>query len=460
MARACPVTISPASEILGDLHGPGGSAQFGMVCAGTPGMRQLMVSLPPGAGERAISIVESYDAKNVHLLARRKEEGELLVAHVPNRQVEPVLDELESLGEIEITLNPRGIIALYPPVEEAPDQVVDVQMRSPLEIFLAALQSIGSWKGYLAYAAAGGLIVWVGFFKNAEYLLIAAMLISPFAGPAMNLAIGTARGDLLLIRRSLLRYVAGLSTALVVAALMTLLLDQRVATALMVELSQVSTVAVILPLVAGAAGAVNLLESERSSLVSGAAVGMLVAASLAPPVGMVGMAIAMTEWTMVKSGLFLLSLQLVGINVAGAIVFRLAGLSTRGARYDRGRRWIGVLSFIVSAVVLVALVVFQFWRPPTLTRSTDAQRANAEIHAAVRSTGIADLVESNVRFTRANVKGQNSLLCVLYVQPIGKSFSDAEVRRAVETAVFERLDRENVTPLLNIQVVRGRQMTP
>ena len=59
---------------------------------------------------------------------------------------------------------------------------------------------------------------------------------------------------------------------------------------------------------AGAAGAINLMQSERSSLVSGAATGMLVAASLAPPAGIIGMAAAIGRWDMAVSGLFLLLL--------------------------------------------------------------------------------------------------------------------------------------------------------
>ncbi|MGH2416529.1 MAG: DUF389 domain-containing protein, partial [Microcystaceae cyanobacterium] len=42
-------------------------------------------------------------------------------------------------------------------------------------------------------------------------LLVAAMLIAPFAGPAMNTAIATAWGDRKLLWRSILRYFAALS---------------------------------------------------------------------------------------------------------------------------------------------------------------------------------------------------------------------------------------------------------
>lgn len=386
-------------------------------------------------------------------LNNEEADEELLIAHVPNGEVEAVLEALEALGEIDITLNPRGIIALYPPVEEAPDQVIDVEIRSPLEIFLAGLQSIGSWRGFLAYAAAAGMIVWIGFFTNTIFLLIAAMLIAPYAGPAMNLAIGTARGDTNLVRRSLLRYFAALGVSMAVAAAMTFVLRQEIPTVLMIDVSNVSSVAFILPLVAGAAGAMNLLQSDRSSLVSGAAVGMLVAASIAPPVGLVGMATVLGEWQMAGNGLFLLILQLVAINLSGALVFRLAGLSSSGARYNRGRRSVSIASMGLSALILAVMLTIQFWKDPTLVRSSEARRAATEITQAVNSTGIAKVVEANVRFTRAEVEGQNSLLCVIYVQPTGSRHSEQEIRRVVERAVSASLTARNFTPLLSVELV-------
>jgi hypothetical protein len=158
--------------------------------------------------------------------------------------------------------------------------------------------------------------VWVGLLTDTVFLLVAAMLIAPFAGPAVNAAIATARGDAGLLGRALARYLAAVATA------------------------TVSGVAVLLPLAAGAAGALQLVQSERSSLVSGAAVGLLVAAALAPPAGVVGMAATLGAWEMVGNAAFLLALQLAGINLAGALVFRLSGVTSRGSRYPRGRPWV------------------------------------------------------------------------------------------------------------------------
>jgi len=113
----------------------------------------------------------------------------LAIAHISNSKVEGLLGELQSLPQLRVTLIPQGVMALQPPPEEAPQQLINVELRSPIEIFLAGLQRVGSWKGFLGYAAAAGVVVWIGLYTNTNYLLFAAMLIAPFAGPAMNLAI-------------------------------------------------------------------------------------------------------------------------------------------------------------------------------------------------------------------------------------------------------------------------------
>lgn len=421
-------------------------------------MRQLLVQVPKGQGERVLERAKSYQGVNLALFEGRGTDGplELVFVHVANRQVEGLLDDLEAIPELHVTLVPRGVIPLWPPASEAPEQVRDVAERSPVEVFLGGLQQVGSWRGFLGYAAAAGIIVWIGLFTNTAYLLTAAMLIAPFAGPAMNVALSTARGDGSLLRRSLLRYFAALSVTIVVTALLSLIFGQEVATAQMVGASQVSAMAVLLPLVAGAAGALNLVQSDRSSLVSGAATGMLVAASLAPPAGLVGMAGVLGDWAMVRSGLFVLVLQLVGINLSGATVFRAFGLSPQGARYGRGQGGIFAASLTVTLLVLGGLLFIQLRDAPSLQRSTRAQRAVAEVQGAVSESGVAQLVEADATFTRANITGQSTLLVTLYVQRDPETDPPAEeVRQTLTREVQARLLAQgfDVTPLVSVTVL-------
>lgn len=428
-------------------------------------MRQLIIQVPQGHGKAVLDIANSHNGANLAQLAAKgsDEAIDVVIVHISNREVEGFLEQLEDLPKVHITLIPTGVMALQPPASEAPQQVVNVEERSPIEIFLSGLQSVGSWRGFLAYAALAGVVVWIGLYTNTAYLLVAAMLIAPFAGPAMNTAIATARGDRQLLGRSLLRYFTALTVTIVTTWLLSLILRQEIPTSLMLESSQISTVAVLLPLAAGAAGALNLVQSERSSLVSGAATGMLVAASLAPPAGIVGMASALGRWDMVISGLFLLFLQLCGINFSASLLFRLYGLSTKGTRYQRGKKLVFRSALVMTVIALAGLLTWQFSNSPNLERSSRAQRANAEVQKAVEEVGLAKLVESNVRFTRSNIEGQNTLLSVVYVQRLPKvTQSSQEIRDRLTQAIQTHLLKQgfNLTPLVDVNVLETPASKP
>ncbi|BAZ40462.1 hypothetical protein NIES4101_64230 [Calothrix sp. NIES-4101] len=420
-------------------------------------MRQLIIQVPRGNGKAVIDIAQSHNGTNLARFEGNAQEPiDVVIVHVSNREVGKVLDKLQDLPKVQITLIPTGVMTLQPPASEAPQQVVDVEERSPIEIFLSGLQSVGSWRGFLGYAALAGFVVWIGLYTNTAYLLVAAMLIAPFAGPAMNTAIATAWGDRKLLGRSILRYFAALTVTIATTWLLSLILRQEIPTSLMLESSQVSAVAVILPLAAGAAGALNLVQSERSSLVSGAATGMLVAASLAPPAGIVGMASAVGRWDMAISGLFLLFLQLCGINFSASLLFRIFGLSAQGTRYGRGKKRVFFSALVITVIALVGLLTWQFSHSPNLQCSSLAQRANAQVQKAVEQVGLAKLVESNVRFTRSNIEGQDTLLSVVYVQrQPGVTGSSEEIRDRLTQSIQTQLLKQdfNVTPLVDVNVL-------
>jgi len=426
-------------------------------------MRQLLIEVRRGQGKTILPIAEKYQGTNLSQLEANTTRGaiDLVIAYLPNGRVEQFLGELEDFEELHVTIVPRGVMPLKPPLAEIPGELLDVQSRSPLEVFLSGLQSVGAWKGFTAYAVAGAIIVWIGLFTNSSFLLVAAMLIAPFAGPAMNVAIATARGDSLLLKKGLIRYVAAIVITVLVTAGLSLLLDQELASNSMVESSKVATVSVLLPLIGGAAGALNLVQADRSSLVSGTAVGMLVAAALAPPAGTAGMAIALGMWSMALNCLFLLVLQLAGINIAAATVFRFYGLSQKGARYKRGKKWIFPVTMAITGIVLAGLLTYQFTSDPNLQRSSLEQRANAEVQKVIEEADLAKLVKSSVSFTRADIEEQNTLLCLIYVQrPQDVTISDREISDLLTERIQNHLLRKDfeATPLVNVSVLEAPKL--
>jgi uncharacterized membrane protein len=416
-------------------------------------MRQIEIQVPEGHGSEVLRRAAEAGAIDMYntTAAGMNSPVEVVRLNIGNSQVEQLTESLEGLPQLRISFSPSGVLALRPPESEAAEQVVDVEPRSPLEVFLSGLQSVGSWPSFIGYAVAAGIVVWIGLFTETVYLLTAAMLIAPFASPAMTAALATARGDMRLFGRSLMRYGAALAVTIAAAFLLSLAMQQDIATGMMVDRSLISSVALLLPVVAGAAGALNLCQSERSSLVTGAATGMLVAASLAPPAGVVGMAAAIGEWGMVASAAFVLVAQIVGINLSGAAVFRLYGVRPQGVRFQRGSGGTGLTLWFVSLAALAGLFTLQLVSPPNLQRSSLAQRATQTTREVITSSGLGEPVQVQAKFTRADIPGQNTLLVEAYVQ----SRRDPElVRRQVSAAIKRKLSANyNATPLVSITVL-------
>jgi uncharacterized membrane protein len=363
-------------------------------------VRAVTIHTPAGRGRDAERVARAHNAANI-ALTRAERDGEainVLTAAVSNRRLgEFLADVEEEIDGVHALLAPQGVFALKPPPEEAPDQVIDVQIRSPIEIVLAGLQSIGSWNGLCIYAAAAGIVVWIGLATGATYLLIAAMLIAPFAGPAMNAALASAAGDAELLARAVLRYAVSIAITIAVAAAISFPLLEG-PSPMMLKIAKVSGYAVLLPITAGVAGAVFLIQSERDSLVSGAAVGVLVAASLALPAGVVGMALALARWDLVIPGAFVLALQLAGINLAAATVFFFAGVRPNTQRYKRGRRAVFPVSLAVAAAGAGALLWWQLTTPVELRRGSLELALAAEAAEIVERQGGARVLESSARF--------------------------------------------------------------
>ncbi len=424
-------------------------------------MRQITVHVPRGKGKRVLEIMDTENGINVVQYEGFDEDQnpvDIITAALPNRDLQDLLHELEPLSHVHVNFYPQEVIALKPPPQKAYTALTNVEPRSPIEIFLQGRQSIGSWKGFLGYAVAAGVVVWIGLFTNTLFLLIAAMLIAPFAGPAMNVAIASATGDLDLFKPSILRYVVALLTTITTTMGLTWLLGQTTPTTSMITVSFLNEVSVLLPLAAGAAGALNLVQSEGSSLVPGAAVGILIAASLAPPAGMVGMSVAVQAWDMALRGLFTLVIQLVGINLAGSIIFRLYGLSAKGGRYERGKSKIFYVSLVTTLLVLGGLLSLQFSNPPRLQRASESQHAADDIAELVAESGMAHLIDVHARFVQEEIDGKPVLFVQVYVYPNSETVVpveeiDERLQRDIEARLLQK--GYNVVPLVQVGVVES-----
>ena len=166
------------------------------------------------------------------------------------------------------------------------------------------------------------------------------------------------------------------------------------------------------------------------------------------------MAVAMGRWDLVINGLFVLLLQLVGINLTAALLFRAFGVSNRGARYARGKRWLTPTALAATVAVLVGLLTWQLSNSPELQRTSRAQFAADQIQKVLDESSLVKPVDVNVRFTRT--PGQDTLLGTVYVQPEnGVTTSSEEIRNRLTREIQENLLEHDfqATPLIDVSVL-------
>ncbi|MGB7841378.1 MAG: DUF389 domain-containing protein [Salinimicrobium sp.] len=402
-------------------------------------MRQLTLKIPKGHKDDVLKTLEEFESQNTIYLP--SEESDVFITFLPNQQVNNFLKRLDAFEKPEISLIPRGVITLYPPASESPEQVADVQPKSSLEIYLGGIQSVGSIKGLIGYSIAAGIIVWIGLYTTTVFLLVAAMLVAPFAGPAMNAALATAAGKKSLLLSSLKRYGLAIGTGVIVSFLMTVIFPLTTLTPLMVEISQVSKVALLLPLISGFAGAINIVQSERDSLVSGAAVGILVAASLAPPVGLIGAGIYLMDWEIISSSVFRVLLQLLGIHVAATLVFYFYGKVTPGGvRFLKGNK---KMTWFTSAFVVLAIGAMMFWQfsePPFLRKASMNTELTERLDTSLDKLDFIEVISKDVSFTNTNINGRPTVSYNVTVLKKNPGMTEKELKKVI----IEHL-KQNIT---------------
>lgn len=216
-------------------------------------VRQVLVHTPVGRGREVLRTAEGYGA--VNCATYPAEDGaasiEVTVVHVPTPVLGRLVDALQHIPELRVSFSPENTLALHPPFAQGEQQAMESGTRSPFETLLDSVSAISSLWGFLVYTLLASVLVWVGLLTETSYLLVAAMLVAPFAGPAVNGALGAAHGDLRMLGRGAGRFAGGLGVMIVVCTVLSLLARQGTETAVMDDVSRVPAVAVLLPLVGG-----------------------------------------------------------------------------------------------------------------------------------------------------------------------------------------------------------------
>ncbi|MGD9680123.1 MAG: TIGR00341 family protein [Candidatus Obscuribacterales bacterium] len=192
------------------------------------------------------------------------------------------------------------------------------------------------------------VIATLGLFQNSAAVIIGAMIIAPLMRPLMGLAYGSLIANAFLIRRSISTIIVGSVVAVFIAFIFATLLQGIEVTSEISSRIHPNLLDMGVAVFAGAAGAYCQTRRELADTLAGVAISV----ALVPPLGVVGIGLALGQTKIWTGAGLLYATNLVGITFSAIIVFLLMGYGP----IKRAGRSLGVsLALLVCLMIPLAL---------------------------------------------------------------------------------------------------------
>jgi len=328
-------------------------------------LRLIEMVLPEKDGEEVLELLKEH--KLLEHRQVRLSDGEVLVRILLDaEQSEAVLDLLEKRyagGEgkrvvilaVEATLPRPGPEPAAAPEQTAPEEKSPERI-SREELYEDIKDAARCSRVYLAMVALSTVVAAVGLDHNSVAIIIGAMVIAPLLGPNIAFALGTALGDLSLLRHALLTSLAGIATAMVLSVIIGMPMDVDPALSEVASRTRVGLGDIAVALASGCAGALAFTSGVSATLI-----GVMVAVALLPPLVTFGLLLGDGHPVLAMGALSLFLVNLISVNLAGVTTFLVQGIhpatwweKDRAATATRIaiRLWLALLAVLVGLILL------------------------------------------------------------------------------------------------------------
>jgi len=273
-----------------------------------------------------------------------------------------VLDALQSvLGTSEtarIVVLP--VEASLPRVEDKNDEAEASRRKAALsreELYNDVSKSARLDGRFLLLVFLSTIVVAVGLLEDNVAVVIGAMVIAPFLGPNIALALGTALGDNSLTWQALKTNLAGMALALLLSVTLGVFWPYEVDSQEMLARTDVGLDSIALALASGAAAVLSLTTGLASVLV-----GVMVAVALLPPTATLGFMLGSGQNELAIGAGLLLAVNIVCVNLAAKVGFMFMGIQPRTWLEQQRARQSMTSYILVWLILLIALTILIYLR--------------------------------------------------------------------------------------------------
>ncbi len=224
---------------------------------------------------------------------------------------------------------------------------------------------------YFVLVVLSSMIATLGLLTNSAAVIIGAMLVAPLMSPIIGLGLGSLIGDEKLLKDAGSAIIRGAIIAVLISILLTWLNASLPFITLhdlpveVISRTRPSPIDLLIALAGGLAAAFALAQPSLSAALPGVAI----ATALMPPLGVIGVGIAMGRWDVAGGAFLLFVTNTVTIAFASMLVFWALGFSPGRKDGKRVPRSL-TISALVTLVMLLPLsfLSFSFFQEASRTR--------------------------------------------------------------------------------------------
>jgi len=207
---------------------------------------------------------------------------------------------------------------------------------------------------FLILVVLSTVVASIGLIEDNVAIVIGAMVIAPLLGPNLALSLGTALGDLTLVKKSTLTLLVGILLAVSLAAAIGSFWSSPFESAELMARTVVGLDSAVLALASGAAAALSLTTGLSSVLV-----GVMVAVALLPPAATLGIMLGQLKIGLAIDAGLLLAINIVCVNLASKVVFLFKGIrprTTQEKSVASRTMVVYILGWIIALTILMLVI--------------------------------------------------------------------------------------------------------
>ncbi len=325
-------------------------------------MKYVEVVANQGSSDTVAAIAEKVKASDFRLGMVGEDGMQAMRLLVADNQVQNLLDLLENV----LGAQPTARIMVLPVEVSLPRLGVDQEKYQDSAISLREALHQEVSKGarldmnYIVLLMLSTVVAAIGMIENNVAVVIGAMVIAPLLTPNLALSLGTALGDVELMRKSAITLLVGIGLAMLMSAALGAWWPADLSGKEFTELkarTEAGWSAVALALASGAAAALSLTSGLSSVLV-----GVMVAVALLPPASTVGIMLGQGNPGLAFGAALLLAINIVCVNLASKVVFYFKDIRPR-KRTDKDKASGAMRVYIlVWALTLLLLMLVVYLR--------------------------------------------------------------------------------------------------